>query len=217
MNVVEASERIRREGLIAILRGAFSRDQLLGIAEALLEGGVTVLELTLNSADALGGIPLLRERLGARALVGAGTVRTVAEVDAAVGAGAQFLVAPNFDPASAARARQHGVLHLPGVLTPSEAQAAFAAGCEMVKLFPADALGPSYLKAIRAPLDRGAFIPTGGVHPENVGAYVHAGAVALGVGSALVRDPEEPPEALRARAARFVAALREARGDPPHG
>ena len=208
------AERVREAGIIAILRGAFSGDELGDIAEALVSGGVWVLEVTLNTTQALGGIERLRGLLGDRALVGAGTVRTEREVDASLDAGAQFLVSPNFDPASVARSRARKALHLPGVFTGSEAQAAFGAGCNLVKLFPADALGPAYLKALRAPLDDIGFVPTGGVDVTNLGDYVRAGAVAVGVGSALVRGPGQAPTELSERAAGLVAALERARGEP---
>jgi 2-dehydro-3-deoxyphosphogluconate aldolase/(4S)-4-hydroxy-2-oxoglutarate aldolase len=143
-------------------------------------------------------------------LIGAGTVRTLEEVNAALDAGAQFLVSPNFDPASVARSREAGVLHLPGVFTASEAQAAYAAGCQMVKLFPADALGPRYLKALRAPLNDIDFVPTGGIEAANIADFVRAGAVAFGVGSSLVKSADQDLADLREKAARLAAAFHAA-------
>ncbi|MDQ3460114.1 MAG: bifunctional 4-hydroxy-2-oxoglutarate aldolase/2-dehydro-3-deoxy-phosphogluconate aldolase [Deinococcota bacterium] len=207
----EAATIIREAGVIAILRGDFPLPRLLRVAEALLRGGVGVLELTLNSQGALAGVAALRRELAGQLLVGAGTVRTADDADRALDAGAQFLVSPNLDLASALRAQARGVLHLPGVFTASEAQAAWAAGCRLVKLFPADSLGPSYLRALRAPLDDIGFIPTGGVGVDNVAAYVAAGAVAVGVGSTLVRGASDEEEALTDRAHRLVSALRRAR------
>jgi len=206
------AEQIRAAGIIAIIRGDFPLDRLPVMAEALLRGGVSVVEVTLNSQNALPGIRFLRQQVGDRILVGAGTVRTAAEVEQALAAGAQFLVSPNFDPASVARSRQADVLHLPGVFTPTEAQLAFAAGCRLVKLFPADALGPAYLKALRAPLDDIEFVPTGGIDAHNIPDYVRAGAVAFGVGSSLVTGPRQPPDELTERASRLAAALRLGRG-----
>lgn len=206
------AERIQEAGLIAIIRGAFSPAELLTTAEALLEGGVQVLEVTLNTTQALEGIERLRRHLAGCALVGAGTVRTRGDVDAALDAGAQFLVSPNLDPASIAHSREREALHLPGIFTASEAEVAYRAGCGLVKLFPADALGPSYLRALRAPLNNIGFVPTGGVGADNLADYVRAGAVAFGVGSALVRGSEEAPTELSKRAERLVAALGRARG-----
>jgi 2-dehydro-3-deoxyphosphogluconate aldolase / (4S)-4-hydroxy-2-oxoglutarate aldolase len=198
-------------GVIAIVRGRFPRERLLAAGEALAEAGVRAMEVTLNSPDALEGIAALRRALDGRVLVGAGTVRTAGDVERALAAGAAFLVSPNIDLPSVSRARAAGVPHLPGVFTPTEAQTASTAGCRLVKLFPADLLGPRYLRALRAPLDHIGFVPTGGILLEEVGEWVRAGAVALGVGSALVSRAEEDPASLAERAARFVRAMRDAR------
>jgi 2-dehydro-3-deoxyphosphogluconate aldolase/(4S)-4-hydroxy-2-oxoglutarate aldolase len=211
MTAVETASELRSGGIIAIVRGNFELERLRAIGESLAEGGIRALEVTLNSGSALEAIGMLREALGPELLVGAGTVRTPDDVDAAIGAGARFLVSPNFDPPSVTRSRAAGVLHLPGVFTASEAQAAFAAGCPLVKLFPADALGPAYLRALRAPLDDIGFVPTGGIEADNLGDYVRAGAVAFGVGSALVRGTDPDPLALTARARALVQALARAR------
>ncbi len=185
------------------------------VAEALLRGGVSIVEITLNSRAALQGIDLLRGRVGDQMLVGAGTVRTAVEVGQALEAGAQFLVSPNFDPASVARSREADVLHLPGIFTATEAQMAFAAGCRMVKLFPADALGPAYLKALRAPLNDIEFVPTGGIDANNLADYIKVGAVAFGVGSSLVTNPQQDPAELTGRAAQLAAVLQQAREEMP--
>lgn len=198
---------IKRTGIIAIIRGEYSMERVLAIGDALLAGGVGVLEVTLNSHDALTAITSLRRRFeDAAMLVGAGTVRSVGQVDAALAAGAQFIVAPNFDPAAVARSQAHNLLHLPGILTPTEAHNAQRAGCEMVKLFPADTFGPAYLKALRAPLNDIAFVPTGGIDASNIEAYVQVGAVAVGVGGALVAGPHQPLEdvVMRAKALRLA-------------
>lgn len=206
----KAATQIRQTGIIAIIRGDFPFERLLAIAGAIAEGGVSVVEVTLNSRGALEGIAALRRQAGDDMLIGAGTVRTLEEVNAALDAGAQFLVSPNFDPASVARSREAGVLHLPGVFTASEAQAAYAAGCQMVKLFPADALGPRYLKALRAPLNDIDFVPTGGIEAANIADFVRAGAVAFGVGSSLVKSADQDLADLREKAARLAAAFHAA-------
>lgn len=212
----EAARQIRENGLIAIIRGSYGLDALRTIAGALEAGGVRVVEITLNSNEALEGIAALRrftERRSTanRFLIGAGTVRTAQDVERALDAGAQFLVSPNFDSTSAARAREADVLHLPGVFTASEAQNAWAAGCRMQKLFPAGELGPSYLHALRAPLSDIDFVPTGGIDADCVAPFVAAGAVAFGVGSALVTGPDQPQDNIKRRARRLVDALKEAR------
>lgn len=211
-NSERATAAIVEQGLIAIVRGNFPAKKLVEIGDALLASPVLVMEVTLNSSGALDGIRLLRERFGEQMWIGAGTVRTVAQFDQAVAAGAQFTVAPNFDAATAARATALDVLHLPGVFTASEAQTAYAAGCKMVKLFPSEIVGPQYLKALTAPLDDILFVPVGGITPDNVGEYIRAGAAAVGLGSALVTGPNQAMDDLITRARKIRAAWKAAKG-----
>ena len=203
-----ASTKIKQSGIIAILRGDFSVEDMLRIGEALTRGEVNVMEVTLNSSSALIALPELRQHFGDEMLIGAGTVRDVDQAREAREAGAQFLVSPNFDSESVLFARTNDLLHLPGVFTATEAQTAFAAGCRMLKLFPIEALanGPAYLKALRAPLNDINFIPTGGVSLENIADYARAGAVAVGLGSKLVLSREQTSNDLTTRA----KALRQA-------
>ena len=208
------TEQLYADGLISIVRGRFSLPEILQMSEALLAGGVKIVEVTLNSTHALEAVPELQRQFGRDLLVGAGTVRTAQAVEKAVDAGASFLIAPCLDLPSVRAAAQHDILLLPGVFTASEAQAAFVAGCKTVKLFPADAVGPAYLKALRAPLDHLDFIPTGGVTVDTIADFHRAGAVAFGVGSALVKDVAVTPEELSAltkRAEALVKALGDAR------
>ncbi|MEZ4728030.1 MAG: bifunctional 4-hydroxy-2-oxoglutarate aldolase/2-dehydro-3-deoxy-phosphogluconate aldolase [Caldilineaceae bacterium] len=202
----DVAQQVRETGLIAIIRGKFSRDQVLGIAEVLLSHQIPVMEVTLNTTGALESIRQLRTQFGDRMVVGAGTVRTADQFAAALAAGAQFTVAPNLDPATAQAAQQQNLLHLPGVFTPTEAQTAFVAGCRMVKLFPSEIVGPRYIKAIRAPLDDIEIVPTGGISADNIGEYIKAGIVAAGIGSALVTGPTQDLDDLANRA----HALRQA-------
>lgn len=211
-NGAAAVAALRAAGIIAIIRGSFPPDRLLSIAAALRAGGIGAMEVTLNTPGALRAIEQLIQAHGDTLLVGAGTVRTAADAERALDAGARFLVSPNFDPESVAVSRAAGVPHLPGVFTASEAQAAFAAGCRLVKLFPAEALGPSYLRALRAPLDDVDFFPTGGIDAANVADWVRAGAAGVGVGGSLVSGPAQDAEEITARAAQLVAAFRSARG-----
>lgn len=214
MNSQHIGQRLRDDGLVAIIRGDFSLPEQRVIAEALLAGGVRVLEITLNTRDALSGIRQLNDTFANDLLVGAGTVRTADGARRALDAGARFLITPNLDLETVAVAQARDTLILPGVFTATEAQAAYRAGCSMVKLFPADALGPGYLKALRAPLDDIGFVPTGGIDPETVGAFHAAGAVAFGIGSYLVgsaRITAAEGEALQVRAAALRAALERAR------
>ncbi|MEZ4614587.1 MAG: bifunctional 4-hydroxy-2-oxoglutarate aldolase/2-dehydro-3-deoxy-phosphogluconate aldolase [Caldilineaceae bacterium] len=194
------AERIRQTGLVAIVRGNFSREQVIDIAQVLLDNGVPVMEVTLNTTSALESITQLRAQFGDRMVIGAGTVRTAAQFDQALTAGAEFTVAPNLDMETVRVALQNDILHLPGVFTPSEAQNAFVAGCRIVKLFPSDIMGPRYIKAIRAPLDDIGIVPTGGISADNLGEYIKAGIVAAGIGSALVTGPKQDLDDLAKRA-----------------
>ena len=206
------AERIRAQGLVAIIRGNFTRQQILAIGEVLLAAGTPVMEVTLNTTDALGAIAALRQQFGDQLIVGAGTVRTAEQLQQTVAAGAQFTVAPNLDLATVDQAHQHDLLHLPGVFTPTEVQTAFVAGCRMVKLFPSEIVGPRYLKALRAPLDDVDLVPTGGITPENIADYVRAGAAAAGIGSALVTGPNQSLDDLAARARALRSAWDAATG-----
>jgi 2-dehydro-3-deoxyphosphogluconate aldolase/(4S)-4-hydroxy-2-oxoglutarate aldolase len=210
MKAEEAATRIKEAGIIAILRGAYSERQVVEIAETLQGAGVFAIEVTLNSNEALSRIELLRQRFP-ELLVGAGTVRDLEETSAALNAGAHFLVSPNLDRESVACSIETNVLHIPGIFTATEAQVASASGCRMVKLFPASAVGPEYLAALRAPLDDIDFVPTGGITHGNVPEYIAAGAVAVGVGSSLVAQPGQDEQELRERALAFTAALTRAR------
>ncbi len=196
----ETAQRVRTDGLVAIVRGNFSQAQMMAIAEVLVAAAIPVMEVTLNTTSALVAIQTLRRHFGDKLLVGAGTVRTAEQFQQAIDAGAQFTVAPNLDLATVALAQHHDLLHLPGVFTPSEVQNAFVAGCKMVKLFPSEIVGPRYLKALRAPLDDIDLVPTGGITPENIGDYVRAGAAATGIGSALITGPQQPLADLATRA-----------------
>lgn len=205
------ANRIRSNGIIAIVRGDFPPHRVLEVAWSLLAGGIEIIEVTLNTTDALEGIQVLRREIGQQMLIGAGTVRTPTDVELARSAGAEFMVAPNFDPASVELSHQLNLLHLPGILTPTEAQAALSAGCSMVKLFPTDLLGPAYLRALRAPLDDIEFVPTGGVNANNLANYLQMGAAAIGMGSALVTSPDQNLTELTERAARLVSIVRQVR------
>lgn len=172
--------------IIAILRGDFEgREE--EIVSALVDGGITAVEVTLNSPDALKSIDRLARSFGSRIAVGAGTVLTVGEVVRAAGAGARFIVSPNRDTRVIAETRRLNLVSLPGCFTPSEIVEALDAGADAVKIFPADTLGPAYIRAVRAPLGAVRLVPTGGVTPEKAREYFAAGAWAVGVGSELLR------------------------------
>lgn len=212
--MLEVKKQLYADGLISIIRGSFSLKEMMQMAEALLAGGVKIVEVTLNSTHALEAVRDLQRQFGGEMQVGAGTIRSAEDVQKAVAAGASFLIAPCLDLPSVEAAQQRDTLLLPGIFTASEAQAAFVSGCQTVKLFPADLGGPAYLKALRAPLEHIDFIPTGGVTSQTIADFYRAGAVAFGVGSALVKNVAVTPQELSAlteRAAALTRALEKAR------
>jgi 2-dehydro-3-deoxyphosphogluconate aldolase/(4S)-4-hydroxy-2-oxoglutarate aldolase len=214
-NIEETSQKIKQCGIIAIIRGDFSVDEMLRICTALMAGTVTVVEVTLNSPAVLDALPKLRSHFGDKLLVGAGTVRNLNGVHQSLDAGAQFLVSPNFDPASVSCSISKDVLHLPGVYTATEAQNAFAAGCRMIKLFPCDFGGPSYLKTLRAPLNDIDFVPTGGVSIENIKEYAQTGAVAVGIGGTLVMSRAQSDKDLIHRAQILREKWKQGKNESP--
>lgn len=204
------AERVQAHGIIAIIRGDFAPDELAEMARAVLAGGIHTLEITLNSPGALAAIRDLRRRFEGRLVLGAGTVLSAAAANDAMDAGAAFIVSPGLDISVVAAAQARDVLCMPGVFTPTEVQAALRLGCRLLKLFPADAAGPAYLRALRAPFNDVGFVPTGGINASNLAAYAGAGAAAAGVGGALVSRGPSPRE-VETRAAALVAAWKEGR------
>jgi 2-dehydro-3-deoxyphosphogluconate aldolase / (4S)-4-hydroxy-2-oxoglutarate aldolase len=193
----EFFERVRRERVLAIVR---SDGDLAPTVRALWEGGITLVEIALSSANALQTI----KRLAGVGAIGAGTVRTRADAERALDAGASFLVSPNMDPLLVRWAAENDVPHLPGVFTATEIEAARRLGAGPLKLFPASAGGPGYVSALLAPFPDVELVPTGGVTLEDAVAYLASGAVAVALGGALVSSD---PEKTRAAAARITAAF----------
>ncbi|MBX6351623.1 MAG: bifunctional 4-hydroxy-2-oxoglutarate aldolase/2-dehydro-3-deoxy-phosphogluconate aldolase [Clostridia bacterium] len=215
----EAERIIRDCGVVAIARSV-PRGTLRAAAAAFPALGIRALEVTLESPGALADIAWLRERLGAECAVGAGTVRSLADLAKAREAGAEFVVSPHFDATLVRAAREAGLDALPGAFTPTEALAAWQAGASLVKLFPAGALGPGYLRALREPLPDVPFVPTGGVGPGNAEAFLRAGAVAVAVGGGLfgpredgspLGEGEDDVRLVLRRAEALVAAVRRGR------
>jgi 2-dehydro-3-deoxyphosphogluconate aldolase/(4S)-4-hydroxy-2-oxoglutarate aldolase len=176
-----AIEAIRTRRVVAILRRVTDPER---VVRALREGGIAVVEITLDSEGALETIAGLRD--DRELVVLAGTVRTRPEAEAAVEAGAQACVGPALVPEVLAACRTLGVPAIPGALTPTEVETARRLGAPMVKLFPASLLGPAYVRDLRGPLPDVPLLVTGGVDAPNAGAFLRAGAAAVGVGSALV-------------------------------
>jgi 2-dehydro-3-deoxyphosphogluconate aldolase / (4S)-4-hydroxy-2-oxoglutarate aldolase len=194
--------------IIAIIRGANPAD-VLKIAEALHAGGIRILEITMNSADPLGVIKELKDKMGDRMIIGAGTVLDAESARKAVEAGASFLLSPIVDIEVIHAAKNLGVINIPGAYTATEIYQAYKNGADIVKVFPATS--PSYLKDIAGPLPQVPLLPTGGVTLENIRDFKNAGAVGFGIGSSLVNTKEEITEKyllqLTAKAQKFVQAV----------
>lgn len=193
--------------LVAILRGV-RPEEVEAIGLALVEAGLRIVEVPLNSPEPIESIGRLARALAGRALVGAGTLRRIEEVADVAAAGGRLIVTPHADPAIVRTAKAAGLVALPGVATPTEAFAMLDAGADGLKLFPAELLGPPVVKALRAVLPAGTrLLPVGGITPAGMAGFRAAGAAGFGLGSALYRPGDGPAEvAERARA--FLAAWR---------
>ncbi len=204
---------ITRGGVVAIARGV-TPETARAVADALATGGVGAFEITLNEPidRALRGIEAVAAR--SRGLeVGAGTVLTIKSAQAAIDAGATFLVMPHTDPELVDWAAARGIAALPGAATPTEILAAWRAGAAAVKVFPASSLGPTFLREVRGPLPDIPLLPTGGVTADTAGAFIAAGAIAVGLGGWLIGDGE--PARVTTRARQVVAAVTAAREGRP--
>lgn len=186
MGKQEVLAQIREIGLVPVVR-ADSPEMASQAIEAIRAGGVPILEITMTVPGAVRLIEDMAARYGREALVGAGTVLDPETARACILAGARFVVSPSLNRETIACCRRYGVAVLPGALTPTEVLAAWEAGADMVKVFPAGAVGgPSYIKALKAPLPQIDLVPTGGVSLKTAADFIKAGATALGVGADLV-------------------------------
>lgn len=204
--------QLRDSGVVAILRGA-RPDRLEEVTHALVEAGIDCLELTLTTPGALDAFRRLRPLLGADVALGMGSVITASQAEAVLDAGADFLVSPGVCPDVVRSAVRAGVPCYPGGWTPTEILAAWNLGAAAVKLFPAASGGPRHLRDITAPLPDIPLVPTGGVALEEIGAYIAAGALAVGLGGPLIGDAlqDGSVESLRERVAAALGAVAHAR------
>ena len=193
---MDALSHILKKKIVAIIRGA-DPDDVLRIAHALYEGGVQLIEVTLNSKNAIPVIQDLSQEMEGRMLVGAGTVIDAAMTHQALDAGARFIISPILDTAVIEVTKKRKAVSIPGAFTPTEIFRAFQAGGDIIKVFPASA-NVRYIKEVRAPLPHIPLMPTGGVDVENLGEFIKAGAAAFGIGTALV-DTKPPLTAERLR------------------
>jgi 2-dehydro-3-deoxyphosphogluconate aldolase / (4S)-4-hydroxy-2-oxoglutarate aldolase len=196
------ADAIARHRLVAVLRRVEPRDRLLDLVEELAGAGVRAFEITMDAPEAADDLASVRERLtrslGQDGLVGAGTVTTRERLDAAAAAGADFAVAPHLDPAIVAAAAELDMPFIPGALTPTEIAGAWSAGATFVKLFPASAVGPAFVRELRGPMPDVRLIPTGGIDAKSALEFLGAGAAAVGIGGALTRaTPAERRELVR--------------------
>lgn len=217
MNLVAHPERADRDfaelPLIAILRGIVP-DEAIDIGIALVETGFRLIEVPLNSPEPIESIRRLAAAVGDRATVGAGTVRSTAEVADVAAAGGRLIVSPHMSPRLIGATKQAGLMSGPGVATPTEAFAAIEAGADFLKLFPAEQVTPVIVKAWRAVLPKGMpLVPVGGITPDSMAAYLAAGATGFGLGSAVYKPGMTPPDVRRAAEA-FIAAWRKASPGP---
>lgn len=212
-NHAEIVKALLDPGIVAVVR-ALSSAQVVPLSQALLRGGVVAVEITMTTPGAIEAIRTARRVLPPEALVGVGTVLDVATAEAALEAGAEFVVTPVCRTELVQLAHAAGKPVMVGAYTPTEAQRAHEAGADFVKLFPADNLGPGYVKALRAPLPHLRIVPTGGVTLETIGAFFAAGCAAVGAGSALLSPAilkKDDWPALALLAASYVEAARTAR------
>lgn len=180
------AEAIRSHRLVVVLR-RLERDRLLALVDELVDAGAHIFEVTMDAPTAADDLRAVRERAADGVLVGAGTVLSARDLDAARDAGAAFAVAPVLDLELVGDAVASGMPFIPGGMTPTEVSRAWAAGATFVKLFPASAVGPELVREVRGPLPDVELIPTGGVDAANARHFLKAGAVAVGIGGALVR------------------------------
>ncbi|WP_019551850.1 bifunctional 4-hydroxy-2-oxoglutarate aldolase/2-dehydro-3-deoxy-phosphogluconate aldolase [Propionispira raffinosivorans] len=209
----EILKTITDGGMVVIIRSSDTEDAYQ-IAKAAIKGGAKALEITFSVPNALTVIKRLTEEYSKTGIViGAGTVLTSEDAAAAVLAGAQLLVSPNLNPKMIEFANNYQIVTISGALTPTEIFNSIQAGADIVKIFPADLFGSNYVKTLNGPLPQAALVPTGGVTPENVGEWLAAGCVAVGVGSYITKAHSNDGDYQKVTQAAevFVAAIKQAR------
>jgi 2-dehydro-3-deoxyphosphogluconate aldolase/(4S)-4-hydroxy-2-oxoglutarate aldolase len=209
----EIQQQLISAGLIPVLRAAGK--EAFALVEAMVAGGVTVIEVTMTVPDCANVIRELKKSYGSKVLLGSGTITTAAQCEATIEAGAEFVVSPSLHLDVIAKTKELGKVSIPGGLTPTEVITAWNAGADFVKVFPCSAMGgANYLKALKAPFPQVRLIPTGGVTVSTVADFLNAGAEALGVGSDLVNSAAiaaGKPELITEAARAYLAAIAKAR------
>jgi 2-dehydro-3-deoxyphosphogluconate aldolase/(4S)-4-hydroxy-2-oxoglutarate aldolase len=214
VKAADVIQQIEATGVVAIIRAADSA-QLVDVVSALRDGGVTCIEVTMTTPNALEVIRQARSACGESAAIGVGTVLDAQTARAAVLAGAQFVVAPILDLPTVETCKRYGVPVMPGAMTPTEIVRAWQAGADFVKVFPTSTLKATFIKDLRGPLPQIKLVPTGGVNLETVAEFIKAGCAAVGVGGALVSSQALAARdftAIRRTAAEVLERIRQARG-----
>src|SRR5205085_30903 len=216
MTKSEVVRQIRETGVIPVVPANSAAEAMRAI-DAIREGGIAILEITMTVPSAVNVIEEVSARYGSEALVGAGTVLDPETAKACISAGARFVVSPSLDLETIAFCRAQEVVVMPGALTPTEVVQAWTAGADFVKVFPAGAVGgASYIKALKAPLPQIELVPTGGVSLKTAADFIRAGASALGVGADLVDTKalsEGRADLITERARQFIEIVRAARAE----
>lgn len=214
MDRQKVRETIVEIGIVPVVRASSPREARMA-ADAVCEGGIPIVEITMTVPGAVGVIRELTQGGRSDILVGAGTVLNADAARLCIDAGAQFLVSPGFNRQTIELAKREGKLMMAGALTPTEIMAVWEAGSDLVKVFPCGQVGgATYIKALKGPFPQVPLVPTGGVNLDTAGAFIKAGAAALGVGGELVQADAlrgNKPEIIVENASKFLAAVRQAR------
>ena len=210
-------KRVLDSGIVAVVRSPDSQ-QLVEVVRALADGGVTTVEITMTVPNALDVLARVRQALGDRVLLGAGTILDPETARAALLAGAEYLVAPTINLDVIRLCQRYDKLVMPGAFTPTEILTAWEAGADIVKVFPADVVGPAFFKAVRAPLPQVKLMPTGGVDLNTAAEFLKAGACCLGIGGQLVEAKavaERNFDRIRELARQYAAIVKQFRQSGP--
>jgi 2-dehydro-3-deoxyphosphogluconate aldolase/(4S)-4-hydroxy-2-oxoglutarate aldolase len=213
MNKEEQLKRLKDSGIVAVIRKP-AYNKVIQITDALVSGGVGALEVTADTERAYEIIAQLKERYEGKALVGAGTVLDEKTAKESIEAGADFIFSPNLDEATIRLTNHYGRISIPGVMTPTEIVKGYQYGADLLKIFPGSSLGANYIKELSAPLGHIPMMPTGGITLDNVGSFIRAGAVAVGIGSSLTDMKaivEERYDELTGLAQKFRQEIQKAR------
>jgi 2-dehydro-3-deoxyphosphogluconate aldolase / (4S)-4-hydroxy-2-oxoglutarate aldolase len=209
MSRISLQSIVSEAPIIAILRRP--KVDLVRCIEHLFQNGIRLVEITMDTPGAVEVLDSLRSRVPPNALLGAGTVTDVARAEAALAAGASFIVTPNIDLEVIRTVRAHGIPVMPGALSPTEIWTAMKAGADFVKVFPASAVGPGYFRELRGPFEKIPFMASGGVNLENAAEFIKFGVDALGLGGALIPKTNDEFDRCAEMAQRLLEVARNAR------